>query len=606
MASIQPLSLIKRARKGLSSLLFDEDEQQFDSPLRSVKADPVTGDQTEPVEVDPGVEDARQGYLQSLEGQKIKDISKFFTPEPEEPEFDEERNEDLRNLSKVNAIAAFVDALSQVVPRARSDASDRPTAVTPRSNMLGMNALEMLRRQDLTFEQKMDRFRQELRQAEDANRKMSLRNQERNNQIDTEVAATELELARNDAALKAAQQQIKLEEELADEEAWEELAFRLASNGQPEAAVQAMISSGKDKEEANRIVSKMRGGNDDPNEFEVTPRMKNMAKRLKTLRGQIDSGDAMMHYTTEGKPMSAAAREAEQIREMLGENMYADEIMEIIEGKQASGGRSPEQEQAISENQQLFEQLKQTDDEDEQQEIVNKLYKNGEKLGLSEQEIQQEIATVMNPGSEYNQAQTLRRNQKLIQKIRSTADEEQRKDFINQLVESMKDQGYSEQQIRQEYLRLIGSGSAQEATGSVAEGQQGEQGQGQGASAATQPSGGDETMKGKGSEQVEPGQPGSELSEEEVNDLLAKIELEMARGEEGSFSREMAGRLMQLLIGYDSQGRRFPHSAADILKSPFTEGVPRLYQQFIDQKGQAEERRKELMEKFMEQNQDNE
>lgn len=391
-------------------------------------------------------EQSRQNLYETITGQKVNPQS-FLQEEPEAPEMDDERREQLQRLSRVSAIASGVDAITDAIGVGTSD--DYAPAPS-RMGELGVSSFNTLAGMDQDYRNRLDQYRKNVFNTRRYNQQARQKATEFNRGVDLQLAQAKYKdaVADEQAAQEAQQEKERLEREgnLRDTEAYREAGLRLISQGKEKAGIAALAQGGLSTEEITEMLG--RGGSN-----KKDPVVESMIRRYQKLDETV-SEDSGLHFTKDGKPISAQAREMMFIQDELGRDLYNP-----IYQQQAGNGPGS--------------YLERRNREEQQKVFTNE---DGETFSpswfASPQNMPENTGT-LNPDAVragLNSPESIAsENRDLVQQIQNAPTEAEAKSAIQTWTEAMKAQNYSDQDIEQAYRRMMGSGQGRESQNTMAE-----------------------------------------------------------------------------------------------------------------------------------------
>lgn len=267
---------------------------------------------------------ARERLMQTYRDRKV-DPQSYRIDKPDKPQYDSERANQAKDLSRLNLIIQGLSALADVVG---TSVSDEYVPVSTQ-NGLGIAAFNTLRNMNMGYRNRLDNYKDTVFDINKYNQQATREAEQFNQGIETDLAKQQLGFALKDEKMEQLKEQAinqaKTQEELWRRRAYIEQGDRLISQGQVPAAMQAYAQAGLNQDDIASMLGSGRrtgggGMNALPEDFD--PTTYSMYRRYKQLEQQIDPSELSTAARGEEFITSPKVREYMELKELLGTARY--------------------------------------------------------------------------------------------------------------------------------------------------------------------------------------------------------------------------------------------------------------------------------------------
>lgn len=232
-----------RKVRSIDNMLTSEDRQP---PVRLLQSDE---------EEQTPVEQARENYFSTLENKKVN-IDSLLMDDPEKPELDQSQIDRNKKMARNMALMQVVDSLAGV---ANIAANQEGAITTPsRFGEMGLSAVDNIRNLQDEHKLGLQQYQQKQDQVDQFNRQLTHETDQFNREIDADIAGQRFEMATAEELQKKKDELEKTTREALakdkQKEQYFELAIRMTSAGETQAAHQFARMAGLGNEEIDRIL----------------------------------------------------------------------------------------------------------------------------------------------------------------------------------------------------------------------------------------------------------------------------------------------------------------------------------------------------------------
>jgi hypothetical protein len=266
------------------------------------------------------IQKARTDLINSMMEGKVNPESTQIN-QPDRPEYDQEREDKLRHLAKMNAIAQGITAVSQAI----GAATNSDYAAAPIQSGTGMEAFNMLANMKQDYRNRLRNYDKQVFNINRYNQKARLKAEGMNHTIDQNAARQRLSFLQADeqtaqqlqqarAELQQKRQQAQNEQRGKKFDALVEEGQRLITQGKVQAAAQAFHQAGLGQATIMTILKQhahdMGGGK----RKDYDPAIQNMVNAYRDLQEKVGADD---YDKITGKPATPDARQLEHLRSKI-------------------------------------------------------------------------------------------------------------------------------------------------------------------------------------------------------------------------------------------------------------------------------------------------